>query len=367
MGMAAGQLRLGTAESAGMSAAKLADAAALLESAVKEGHVGSASILVAHRGAVVLHRGFGQNARNGDGIYLVASITKPVTASALMLLVERGLVSLQDPVSKYLPEFQGDQREKVHVRDLLAHTSGLPDMLPENTELRREHAPLSEFVKHTFTTPLLFSPGTAFRYQSMGVLLASEIVQRLTRMPLAEFEQKELFGPLGMRSTVLGLGKLRIQDTAPAWADPKNDPKDEESFGWNSQYWRALGSPWGGLHTTTSDIAILLQTFLDHGSYAGKQVLSPATVRVMTSDQNVGLKAPWGIGWAMGRAIAYNAFGDLVSPHTFGHAGSTGTVAWADPETQTVCVILTNQALAVDNGRLLRVVSNAVAAAVNGR
>ena len=68
--------------------------------------------------------------------------------------------------------------------DLLAHTSGLPDMLPENTELRRAHAPLSEFVKRTFTTPLLYSPGTSFRYQSMGILLAAEIVERISGMPL---------------------------------------------------------------------------------------------------------------------------------------------------------------------------------------
>jgi CubicO group peptidase (beta-lactamase class C family) len=356
---------------AAMSPEKLARAAAILESEVRQGHVGGASILVARHGKTALHQGFGRLSprpdappAGPDAIYLVASITKPVTATALMLLVERGLVSLNDPVKQYLPEFSGGERDKVRVRDLLSHTSGLPDMLPENTELRRAHAPLSEFVKRTYSTPLLFSPGTSFSYQSMGILLAGEIVERLTRMPLREFERKELFEPLEMGSTALGMGKFEIGQTVECWIDPQADAKDTASWGPNSPYWRNMGHPWGGMHTTTSDLAILLQTFLDNGTRAGKRVLSAATVRAMTSDQNVNVGAPWGLGWAMGRAVAWNGFGDLVSPRAFGHSGATGTVAWADPETQVLCVILTNRPWSIDNGRLLRLVSNAVAAAV---
>jgi CubicO group peptidase (beta-lactamase class C family) len=118
------------------------------------------------------------------------------------------------------------------------------------------------------------------------------------------------------------------------------------------------------MHTTTTDLAIFLETFLEQGSYAGTRILSPATVRAMTSDQNSRLNQSWGLGWALGRTVAYSAFGDLASPRTFGHNGSTGTTAWADPETQVICVILTNRALSTDQGRLLRLVSNAVAASV---
>jgi CubicO group peptidase (beta-lactamase class C family) len=365
------QLKPGTPEAVGISPSKLAHATALLESAFGPGRTGAASILVARRGIVVLHKGFGRMSAHADSpavqpdsIYLVASITKPVTATALMLLVERGLVSLHDPVHLYLPEFTGGDRDKVLIRHLLTHASGLPDMLPENTELRRSHAPLSEFVKRTCSTPLLFAPGSSWSYQSMGILLAAEIVSRQTRMPLREFEQKELFEPLGMRSTVLGLGKLKINETVEAWTDPQVDPKDTKSWGWNSAYWRDLGAPWGGMHTTTTDLAIFLETFLEQGSYAGTRILSPATVRAMTSDQNSRLNQSWGLGWALGRTVAYSAFGDLASPRTFGHNGSTGTTAWADPETQVICVILTNRALSTDQGRLLRLVSNAVAASV---
>ncbi|HYM09205.1 MAG TPA: serine hydrolase domain-containing protein, partial [Bryobacterales bacterium] len=341
---------------------------------VEQGRVLAASILVARRGKIVLHRGFG-HMRPGpdappatpDTVFLLASITKPVTASALMLLVERGQVSLGDPVEHYLPEFRGDERAKVRVRDLLSHTSGMPDMLPENTELRRAHAPLSEFVKHSFTTPLLYPPGTSFRYQSMGVLLAAEIVERISGVRLRDFEKREIFEPLGMKSSSLGLGGRKISDTAWCQSGANANPEDEKSWGANSPYWRDIQNPWGGMHSTTGDLGILLQTFLNGGSYGGTRVFSPATVEAMTRDQNAavneGRGAPWGLGWALARSPVWAYFGDLVSPRTFGHCGATGTVAWADPERQLLCVILTTRPLAEDNGRLLRVVSNAVSAA----
>jgi CubicO group peptidase (beta-lactamase class C family) len=281
-----------------------------------------------------------------------------------MLLVERGLVSLGDPVNQYLPDFTGGERDKVQVRDLLRHTSGLPDMLPENLALRRAHAPLNEFVRHTYVTPLLFSPRREFRYQSVGILLAAEIVERLSGAKLRDFEKKEIFDPLGMKDSSLGLGGRRISDLVSCATAPGADPADEERFGLNSLYWRDMGCPWGGMHSSTMDVAILLQTFLDGGVYAGTRVLSPATVTAMTSDQNAELRAPWGLGWALGRSQAWNAFGNLVSGGTFGHAGATGTMAWADPETKLLCVILTNRPYSVDDGRLLRLVSNTVVASV---
>jgi CubicO group peptidase (beta-lactamase class C family) len=365
LGTALAQLRPGDPASAGLSRARLDRVNALLESEIRQRGLGAASILVARQETIVLHKGFGHlspqpgsPAVEPDSVYIVASITKPVTATALMMLVERGQVSLSDPVSTYLPEFAGGERNKVRVLDLLAHTSGLPDMLPENTELRRAHAPLSEFVRRTYTTPLLFAPGTAFRYQSMGVLLAAEIVAKISGLPLREFEQKEIFEPLGMQHSALGLGGLRIADTVQV------EDSGEGSWNANSEYWRNMGHPWGGMHTTTMDLAILLRTFLNGGAYTGKRILSPTAVTAMTSDQNAPLKAPWGIGWALGRSTAWNEFGDLVSPRAFGHAGASGTVVWADPETQLLCVILTNRPLSVDNGRFLRLISNAVAASI---
>ncbi|MGH9663762.1 MAG: serine hydrolase domain-containing protein [Bryobacteraceae bacterium] len=369
--VAAAQLRTGAPEAAGINHTELERAASLLEEQVGHGDLGAASILVARHGVIVLHRGFGRlSSQSGspavapDSIYIVASITKPVTATATMTLVERGLISLGDPVSHYIPEFRGGDKDKVVVGDLLKHTSGMPDMLPENVDLRRAHAPMTEFVKHAIATPLLFAPGSAFRYQSMGVLLAAEIVQRVSGMAVREYDRQQIFEPLEMRHTQLGADGLRLADTVQVWTDPNGDRKDAESWGPNSVYWRNFGAPWGGLHTTTGDLAVLLETFLNGGVYNGKRILSPAAVREMTTDQNGHLNAPWGIGWALGRSKVWNEFGDLVSPKAFGHAGATGTVAWADPETGLICIVLTNRPLDVDHGRLLRLVSNIVAASV---
>jgi len=118
------------------------------------------------------------------------------------------------------------------------------------------------------------------------------------------------------------------------------------------------------MHSTTTDLAILLQTFLNRGEYAGRTLFSPTTVATMTRDQNSHIGKPWGFGWGLAISPVWAYFGDLVSPRTFGHSGATGTVAWADPDNKLVTIILTTRPSGEDNGRLLRTVSNAVAASI---
>jgi CubicO group peptidase (beta-lactamase class C family) len=361
-------LKSDTPEHVGMNPAILEKASALLQSEIEAKRITAAALLVARRGAIVLNRGFGNlHPAEGslptepDSIFLLASITKPVTACSLMLLVERGQVSLNDPVSLYIPEFQGGDRKKVQVRHLLSHTSGLPDMLPNNIDLRREHAPLSAFVQGACETPLLYTPNTDFAYQSKGILLAAEIIERVANQRLRDFEAQEIFTPLGMHKSALGMGSFTIPETV--WCSTSiEETKDEKRFGPNSPYWRDMGHPWGGMHSTTGDLAILLQTMLNGGTYEGKRLFSSACVETMTTDQNPFLNAPWGLGWGLANARVWNDFGELASPTTFGHTGATGTVAWADPTRQLICVLLTNHR--VDNGSLLRRVSNLVTFAV---
>ena len=354
----------------GLSQGRLEGAAALLQAEIDRGDRMSAAALFVSRGGIcALARGFGHmRPESGaatvgeDAIFLVASPTKPVTAVAAMLLVEAGQLSLRDRVSQHIPEFRGPHKEKVTVRHLLTHTSGMPDMLPNNMALRQVHAPLSKFVEGAIRTPLLYEPGTDFRYQSKGVLLAAEIVEQISGKGLRDFEQERIFGPLGMNRTSLGLGGIGIAETV--WCGTTVDESAyDRDCGWNTEYWRDLGSPWGGLHTTAPDLALLLQAMLDDGSIGERTVLSPAAARVMKEDQNPAhLEAPWGIGWGLRDSRVWNFFGDLVSAGTFGHVGATGTVAWADPQTDLVCIILTNKMVAA--GSLLNRVSNAVAASV---
>jgi CubicO group peptidase (beta-lactamase class C family) len=365
-------LKLGKPEQVGMSAARLKIVNEILTEETKSKRVTAASVLVARKGVIVLRGGWGSlTPEAGSGkagpetVYLLASISKPITVLLLMLLVERGLISLADPVQKYLPEFKGPDREKVRVKDLLTHTSGLPDMLPENIKLREANAPLKDFVKGAMTTPLLFKPGTSFSYSSMGTLLAAEIVERVTKMPLAEFEQRELFEPLKMKNSCLGLGKHAIADTARVQGDSfAQTEKELERYGANSPYLRKLGHPWGGMHSTVDDLGIVLQMFLNGGVYDGKRILGLATVEAMTTDQNKSVGHPWGLGWGLKTSTSWNAFGDLASERTFGHSGATGTVAWADPQRELLCVILTTRPWRQDKGFLLRRIANVVQSAI---
>ncbi len=363
-----GQLSEGVSEDVAVSADGLAAAGAQLQRAVDGGHIGAATLTVARRGKLIYGQGYGRMRpedgapeTSADAVFLLASITKPVTAWALMMLVDAGEVSLDDPAQRYLPEFRGGARDQIKVRHLLSHTSGMPDMLPNNTELRRAHAPLSEFVRCALQTPLLFAPNSDFRYQSKGTLLAAEIVERVSGQALRQFERERIFAPLGMVNSSLGLGERSIGDLVWCGLEAERaEDEDARSWGWNTPYWRDLGAPWGGMHSNGRDLAILMQTALNGGVYGGQRVLSVAASEAMVRDQNTHLNAPWGLGWALADSIVWNRCGELASSATFGHTGATGTVAWADPVRELICVVLTNK---MDDS-LLRRVSNAVSAAV---
>jgi len=358
--------QLAVAEEEVMKPEPFKAATRLIQEQMESGLVGAAALLVAHNGKIEVEQGFGSLSRKAgakpcrsDSVFLVASISKPVTAMAVMRLVDQGRITLDDPVQKYLPEFTGDGRERITVRNLLSHSSGLPDMLPDNIELRKRHAPLKDFVSGALRTPLLFPPGTRVSYQSMGILLASEVVERVSGMALDRFLQREVFGPLKMRHSSMGIGKRKIEDTVqcdlPARGELRMQDADA-SWNWNSPYWRNLGVPWGGMHTTVGDINRLLQAMLEKG----RPVLKPALGESMIANQNPQLDKPWGLGWAVGE----NALYDGASAKVFGHSGSTGTLCWADPDRKLTFVLFTNRPLDNDPGQFLRQVAKAVSDSV---
>jgi len=324
---------------------RLDEAAQLIQRATDSGEV-RAAVVDVQQGRLRFARAFGA-ARGADTVFLLASISKPMTATGVMLLADRGELALADPVRKFIPEFSGGERDEVTVQHLLTHTSGLPDMLPENETLRRRQAPLADFVAGACKAPLLFRPGAKVSYQSMGILLAAEIVERVTRMPLREFLRREVFVPLGMRQTSLGLGGRRIADTAQCQVTGNDD------WNWNSAYWRDLGAPWGGVHSTAGDVSKFLDSFLTPKG----RVLKRETAAAMIANHTPGLNETWGLAWM----LTPGTFGHACSPRTFGHYGATGTVAWADPETGVRAVLLTTKPADQSRAGLLGPVSDLVA------
>jgi CubicO group peptidase (beta-lactamase class C family) len=324
-----------------LSATSQDDAAArLLEQAVESGQVAGATLLVQRgRREVVESRGlqFG-SATSADAMFLLGSITKPLCMAAVMTLFDRRQFQLDDRVSRYVPGFTGEGRDQVTIRHLLTHVSGLPDQLPDNALLRRRHAPLGEFVKETLSTPLSFSPGTKYQYSSMGILLLSHLAERLSGESIARLVEQKILKPLDMKHSALGLGQFQPADFQPVQTEKAapeaggGDPSARD-WDWNSRYWRELGAPWGGGHASAPDLGKFLAEFL----WAQGAAVRPETARLMIRNHNPEGVTPRGLGFAVGR----DAGSPGCSEETFGHTGSTGTLCWADPRSQTICVVLT--------------------------
>jgi CubicO group peptidase (beta-lactamase class C family) len=315
-------------------------AAQKLQNAVDAGTVRSAVLHVTHyrkKTPEVFSLAFGK-AVTHDAMFLLGSISKPIVITGLMTLMEKKVFRLEDKLSKFLPAFRGEGREEVTIREVLTHVSGLPDQVANNAELRKNHAPLAEFIRAAERTPLLFKPGSRYEYSSMGILLASHLVEILTGEDIRTFTQRVVLDPLGMKRSAQGLGHFELKDVEAMqieYAAPEAGGGDPASVGWNwnSAYWRALGAPWGGTHASAGDVSRWLTEFLlEEG-----RVLRPETARTMITNHNPAGMPPRGLAFHVGTTLA----GKGMSERLFGHTGSTGTIAWADPVLRTVCVVLT--------------------------
>lgn len=316
-----------------------------------------------------------------DAIFLIASITKPIVAMGVVLLAERGALALDDRVEEYVPEFGREGKHAVTIRHLLTHTSGLPDMLHNNNELRAAGAPLSKFVAGACGCRLDFLPGRGVQYQSMGFAMLGEIIQQVSGRTCAEFLRDEFFLPLGMDDTALGAPAAWFEGNSPKVERiaevriPENSEMSRESarnWNWNSRYWRMLGVPWGGLLTTPADLARFGQMMLAEGRFGDAQIISRAGVRAATRNQFEAMREvpaddrrtrPWGLGWRLNWSAHSANFGDLLGPRTYGHWGATGTVMWIDPELDACVILLTTQPQEPQGSFLARA-SNAIVAAM---
>lgn len=384
------------ARQAGFDPYALRRAFDVIETWVARGVVPGAAALVARGGQIAGEAYFGTGASHrladSETIWALASITKPFTAAAVMLMAERGVIALDEPLAALLPEFADApatpfDRGAVTLRHVLAHCSGLPGVSADNLDLRRAHAPLEAFVASFGRQPLLFSPGTLHYYSNPGILMAAEVVgraltgtlRRSVERPAVEhfhpFVHQHILTPLGMASSALR--------PPPEWSERIAwvVGTGQEGLDWemaNSAYYRGLGMPWGGLFSRPRDLVRFVDCFLPAAGgrqrightdpvMPGTHIVSAATARAMTTTQCAPPDAPpdlapelrdgappvvvrpevvWGIGWEMKGTKRLHRSGDLTSPATFGHNGSTGTMVWADPETDTVCVLLTNRTLA---------------------
>lgn len=313
------------------------DAVEVLERATAAKQVDAAVLHVIHK-KESFTRHFGK-AGSENAMFLLGSISKPINVAAVMTLFDQGKFRLDDRVTKFLPNFTGDGRDAATVRHLLTHTSGLPDQVTNNTELRKQHASLTEFAKEAMRAKLDFAPGERYQYSSMGILLATRIAEVISGSDILTLVDRAVFQALGMKHSAQGLGRFKQEEMVVCQSDgaaPESGGGDAKAkeWDWNSPYWRKLGAPWGGTHASAADIAAFLDEFLG----ARGKVVKPQTAKLMVENHNPKGLTPRGLGFSVGKGSGSTG----CSERTFGHTGSTGTLCWADPASDTICVVLTS-------------------------
>jgi len=282
-------------------------------------------------------------------IYDLASLTKVVsTTTAAMILVDRGLLNINRRVAEYLPDFVPSNalgagplwsaREKVTVRSLLAHTSGLPAY--ERFFLRARKK--SHVIEEALALPLEEVPGQKAVYSDVGFILLGEILERVAKQLLDAFCQREIFVPLGMRSTCFNPPAELLPRIAPTEQDNLfrkrlicGEVQDENAW--------AMGGVAGhaGLFGTADDLATFSQMMLQEGNADGKQFIQAKTVLEFTQALPCQLGDAHALGW--GKRSEPSSSGRYFSPASYGHLGYTGTSIWIDPEKQLFVILLTNR------------------------
>ncbi len=344
---------------------------ALLRRMVANEGVEGGGIAVTRRGELVFEEYLGE-ARPGmaaseETLWPLASISKLFTASAITALAERGLLTFSRKVSAVLPEFRGDGRERISVRQLLTHTAGLIYESPNMAELLAAQTPLAQIVDDALASPLLFAPGTDQRYSDLGYALAARVAETVSGKPLPELVRELVLEPAGLENTFmppLPRNFDRIARVRGVLAEGTDGAM------YNSAYALGLAHPAFG---TVAALRDLVNFGLAFTSY-GRQFLSPAGVAMMTTDQTgndlpgfevypiKGAIGPWGIGFML-KARACTP--ELVSPQSFGHAGASGCILHIDPVAEIVVGFVSNrhERLGFDDFmfRMDRVVNTAMA------
>jgi CubicO group peptidase (beta-lactamase class C family) len=297
-----------------------------------------------------------------NAMFWIASTSKPMTATALMMLVDEGKVHLDDPVEKYLPEFHGQMvrvifadktngsqahtvlqspshlvpaNHPILVREILSHTSGLPFKSAAQPGAL-DTLSLKDSVHSFAAEPLIFQPGTDYKYSNEGLDTAARIIEVVSGMPYEKFMQKRLFNPLEMKDTTFWPNADQLRRLAQTYkVDPKTKelvevPINQLTYPLNDRKHR-YPMPAGGLFSTAADVSKFCQMILNGGALHGKRYISPESLHAMTSVQNGGMeKHDYGFGWS-------------ISKNGFGHGGAFNNAMEINTTTGRILIFMVQQ------------------------
>jgi len=376
----------GKPEESGVSSDRLRRISELMQRQIEARNFSGAVTLVARHGRIVHHEAHGlmdleaKKPMQKDAIFRIMSMTKPIVGSAVLMMMEEGKVRLNDPVSRFIPEFRDlkvavampaaagrggpppaaggrggappapqfytvPADRQITVRDLLTHTSGLTSGTMSNGAARglgaKPNETLADYLPRLGNVPLEFQPGTRWAYSAAdGFDVLSRIVEVASGMPINRFLQQRLFDPLGMKDTtyIPPNGNLRLAKLYSRTADglrPQNDP----GF-MNGVYF----SGGGGLFSTAEDYVQFGQMLLNEGQLNGKRILSPRAVEMMrsmyASDTLPGRPRGEGYGLSVRVVVDPVARNTFLSAGSYGWSGLFGTHFWVDPKEKVVGVLM---------------------------
>ena len=318
---------------------------AAVDESVRAGLIPGAVVVVGHDGKIVHRKAYGSRAvvparepMTLDTMFDIASLTKVVaTTPALMKLFEQGKLRINDPVTAYLPEFEGGKSD-ITVRDLMTHFSGLrPDL-----EVEPAWSGYETGIRRAMAEKPSAPAGARFVYSDINFVLLGEIVHRLSGKTLDEYAREQVFGPLGMRETMFLPAAALHPRIAPTEIDPRTGvPFRGVVHDPTSRYMGGVAGQ-AGVFSTASDLAIFADMLTGMGERAGVRVFSPLTIaKFSTPNSPPDQPVLRGLGWDIDSVYSAPR-GELFPIGSYGHTGFTGTSLWIDPASKTYVILLTN-------------------------
>ncbi|MGQ7276919.1 serine hydrolase [Brevibacillus thermoruber] len=352
-GRSSGSLHPGTPAAAGMTPAPLGEIDSFIESAIQDGVMPGAVVLIARRGVIVKEQAYGHAARYADDggtlldqpvtmrtdtLFDLASISKLFTSTAVMQLHEQGLFQLDDPVARYIPAFAENGKDAVTIRQLLTHTSGFEPFIPLYTMGNSREERLEIVFRH----PLVNKPGSAYVYSDLNLITLGALVEKLSGQRLDEYVRDHITKPLRMTDTMYNPPESLKKRTAATEYQPWTNRELVWGQVHDENAWALDGvAGHAGVFSTARDLAVFAQMMLNGGTYGGKRILSKKSVELMTENQIPEFPGDdHGLGWELNQGWYMDALGDS---RTMGHTGYTGTSMVVSANNETICIVLTNR------------------------
>lgn len=335
------------AQPAPYAAAALDPIDSLLVSSIADRSFPAAAMAIGTRSATLKSAGYGSftyddpRPVNDATRFDLASLTKVVaTTTSIMLLHERGAFDLDDPVSRYVPEFGANGKGAVTIRNLLQHRGGL---IPFRRYYLDGSLGREEVLAAVLSDSLVYEPGTDERYSDLGFITLGALVERLSGQDLAAFAEENIFRPLGMGDTGFRRGNEPDPLAVPTEIDTTFRGRlvhgvvhDENAF--------VLGGVAGhaGLFSSARDLSVFARMMLGFGEVDGVRILDSTTVALFVDRRNFE-PGQRGLGWDFRSLEGYSSAGTRFGPRSFGHTGFTGTSLWLDPDAGVFAILLTNR------------------------